>query len=183
MSRMVISNCRCSMRIMMSALPADPCYDTDWASGRNHSASRQDAVQQGSARPFAPDRPAHPRALADNQDHHPRRWPLWTPRGDGLVRGQRSRLRFRTARQQASRRRRRRRGRRIIRTRRALDQMLVLRKRITPPNPGRSSVASALASKQRSWGWISATSSPTSSMARPNISTRRSIARADRWKI
>ena len=40
------------------------------------------------------------------------RWPLWPPRGDGLVRGQRPRLRFWIARQQDSRRRRRRQSRR-----------------------------------------------------------------------
>jgi len=37
---------------------------------------------------FAPDRSPHPRTLAEDQDHHPRRWSLWPPRGDGLVRGQ-----------------------------------------------------------------------------------------------
>lgn len=73
-----------------------------------------------------------------------------------------------------------------IRTRRAREQAPVLRgytQTNYAPNPGKSSVASALASKQRNWGWISATSSPTSPMARPNISTTRSIAHADRWKI
>ena len=126
------------------------------------------------------------RALADNQDHHSGRQPLWPQRGDGLVRGQRPRLRFRAARQQefspppsktrptisapVARRNRR-------------SSCAATRKRTTPPNPGRLSVASAPASKQRNWGWISATSSPTSPMARQNISTTRSIARADRWKI
>ena len=71
-----------------------------------------------------------------------------------------------------------------IRTRRALEQMLVLRgyaQTATPPDHGGPSAASALASRRRNWGSISATSSPTSPMARPNISTTRSIARADRW--
>jgi Transposase DDE domain group 1 len=92
-----------------------PIHVYDTATGppcRGHSAARQDTVRQGSARPSAPDHPPHPRALAHNQDHHPGRQPLWPPRGEGLVRGQWSRLRLRVAGQQASRRRRRSSGRR-----------------------------------------------------------------------
>ena len=53
----------------------------------------------------------------------------------------------------------------------------------TPPNPGKTSGASAPASKQPRWGSISASSSPTSRTDRPSISTTRSIARVGKWKI
>jgi Transposase DDE domain group 1 len=49
-----------------------PIHVYDAATGppcRGHSAARQDTVRQGSARPSAPDHPPHPRALAHNQVH------------------------------------------------------------------------------------------------------------------
>ncbi len=48
-----------------------PIHVYDTAAGRPVAiiAARQNAVRQGSARPFAPDCPPHPRSLANNQDH------------------------------------------------------------------------------------------------------------------
>ena len=54
-------------------------------------------------RPSTPPRPPHPPALAADPHHHPRRRPLRPPRGHGMVRAERARLRLWPARQRRAR--------------------------------------------------------------------------------
>jgi hypothetical protein len=76
-----------------------PIHIYDAAPGRHHPASGEDPDGQRDTRTSAPPRPAYPPPLADHPRPVPRRWPLWQGGGHEVVRGQRCRLRLRTARE------------------------------------------------------------------------------------
>jgi hypothetical protein len=83
-----------------------PIHVYDTATSRpvaRAAAPRQDALRHRDPWSPAPSRPSHPLALAADPDHDPRRRPLRSPGGHGMVRRERHRLCLWSARQHGAR--------------------------------------------------------------------------------